>query len=161
MLGTLNTLFYYNPPASRYYSHFRELKKPSFQGNEHSAQIPLFSSQETSWPGSPVNDCREEEINTSPPEADGSQDVFDFTPSPFSIKGVWILTQARWFFGPWVHRLLSLLAFRIKSLFLASTTRLLISGLSCGKQYKLRLSNQMPNKEESRAFLSAVNSDGF
>ena len=25
-------------------------------GNEHYAKIPLFSSQETSWPGPPVND---------------------------------------------------------------------------------------------------------
>ena len=33
-----------------------------------------------------MNDCREE-INTSPLEADGNQEVFDFTPSPFSIKG--------------------------------------------------------------------------
>ena len=34
-----------------------------------------------------MNDCREEEINTCLPEADGNQEVFDFTPSPFSIKG--------------------------------------------------------------------------
>ena len=35
-----------------------------------------------------MNDCREEEINTSPLEADGNQEVFDFTSSPFSVKGV-------------------------------------------------------------------------
>ena len=34
------------------------------------------------------------------PEADGNQEVFDFTPSPFSIKGTWILTQAPLVFGP-------------------------------------------------------------
>ena len=33
----------------------------------------------------------------SPPEADWNQGMFDFTPSPFSIKEAWILTQARWF----------------------------------------------------------------
>ena len=30
------------------------------------------------------------------PEADRNQEMFDFTPSPFSIKKAWILTQARW-----------------------------------------------------------------
>ena len=33
-----------------------------------------------------MKDCREEEINISPPEADGNEEVFDFTPSPFSCK---------------------------------------------------------------------------
>ena len=33
-----------------------------------------------------MNDCREEEINTSLLEAGGNQEVFDFTPSPFSVK---------------------------------------------------------------------------
>ena len=41
---------------------------------------------ENSWPGRPVNNCREEEINTSPPEAGGNQEVFDFTPSPLIQK---------------------------------------------------------------------------
>ena len=27
-----------------------------------------------------MNDCREKEINTFPPEADGNQEVFGFTP---------------------------------------------------------------------------------
>ena len=54
---------------------------------------------ETSWPGPFVSDCREKEVNTPPLEADGNQEVFDFTPSPFSIKGAWILIQARWFFA--------------------------------------------------------------
>ena len=35
-----------------------------------------------------MSDCREEEINTLLLEDDGNQDVFDFTPSPFSIKGI-------------------------------------------------------------------------
>ena len=34
-----------------------------------------------------MNDYREEEINASPLEADGNQEVFDFNPSPLSIKG--------------------------------------------------------------------------
>ena len=42
--------------------------------------------------------------------------------SPFSKKEAWILTWASWFFGTLVHHLLSLLAFWIKSLFLAATT---------------------------------------
>ena len=47
------------------------------------------------------------------------------TPSPFSIKEAWILTLVRWFFGTLVHHLLSLLAFWIKSPFLALTTPVL------------------------------------
>ena len=58
-----------------------------------------MSSQETSPPGPPVDDGRKKEMNTSPPEADQNQDMCYFTPSPFRIKAVWILTQARWFFG--------------------------------------------------------------
>ena len=53
---------------------------------------PEKSSQEISWPGPPVNDCRREEINTSPLEADQNQEMFDFTSSPFNIKEAWILT---------------------------------------------------------------------
>ena len=48
------------------------------------------------------------------------------TRSLFSIKDIWILTWVRWVFGTLVHYLLSLLAFQIKSLFLAPTTRLSI-----------------------------------
>ena len=33
-----------------------------------------------------MNDSREEEINTSPLEADGNQEALDFSPSLFSIK---------------------------------------------------------------------------
>ena len=33
-----------------------------------------------------MNVYREEEINTSLLEADGNQEVFDFAPSPFSVK---------------------------------------------------------------------------
>ena len=33
-----------------------------------------------------MNACRAEEINTSPPGADGNQEMFGFTPSPFSKK---------------------------------------------------------------------------
>ena len=40
----------------------------------------------------------------------------------FSIKGAWILTQVRYFFGAVLHHLYGLLAFRLKSLFLDPTT---------------------------------------
>ena len=33
-----------------------------------------------------------QEINTAALEADQNQEMFDFTPSPFSIKEAWILT---------------------------------------------------------------------
>ena len=85
---------------------------------------------------------QKEEINTFPPKADGNQEVFDFTPSLFSIKEAWILTQARWFFaGALAHHLLSLLAFRIKLLFHAPTTCLSIIGLSLNKPYEIWLGN--------------------
>ena len=48
------------------------------------------------------------------PEADGNQEVFDFTLSPFSIKRTWILTQAPLVFGAQAHHPLGLLAFWIK-----------------------------------------------
>ena len=43
----------------------------------------------------------------------------NYTPSPFNIKEAWILIWVRWLFGTLVHHFLSLLAFWIKSLFLA------------------------------------------
>ena len=88
-----------------------------------------------------MNDFREEEINASPLEADGNQEVLDFTTSPFTIKGACILTQAREFFGARAYHFLHLQAFQIKSLLLAPTTCFLIIGLDCSEQYKLRLSN--------------------
>ena len=91
------------------------------------------------WPYLPVNGCRKEEINTSPPESDQKQEMFDFTLFPFNIKEAWILIQGRWFFGTLVHHLLGLLAFWIKSL-----PQQLISqfiGLLCCEQYKLGLGN--------------------
>ena len=33
-----------------------------------------------------MSNCREEEINPSPLEANGNQEVFDFSPSPFGVK---------------------------------------------------------------------------
>ena len=45
-----------------------------------------------------MSDCREEEINPSPLEANGNQEVFDFSPSPFGVKEPeFRLHQARWF----------------------------------------------------------------
>ena len=86
------------------------------------AKIPLFSSEETSWPGQPVNDCRKE--LTPLLQSGWNQEMSDFAPSPFSIRETWILTQARWFSGAWVHHLLCQLTFSIKSLFLFPTSRL-------------------------------------
>ena len=47
-----------------------------------------------------MNDFGEEEINPSPLEADGNQEVLDFTTSPFTIKGACILTQQENSLGP-------------------------------------------------------------
>ena len=85
---------------------------------------------------------QEEEINTSPLKADGNQEVFDFTPSLFSIEEAWILSQARWFFaGALGHHFLSLLAFRVKLLFHAPATCLSIIGLSYNKPCEIWLGN--------------------
>lgn len=48
------------------------------------------------------------------------------TPPPFSIKEAWMLLWVKWFFGRLVGHLMGLLAFQIKSLFLAPPSRLLI-----------------------------------
>ena len=52
--------------------------------------------------------------------------LFFFFFLSINVKEAWILTQARWFFGTRAHHLLGLLAFRIKSLFLAPTAPLSI-----------------------------------
>ena len=43
-----------------------------------------------------MNDCREEEINTTLLEAGGNQEVFDFTPSPFSVKEPYLRQDGSW-----------------------------------------------------------------
>ena len=58
-------------------------------------------------------------MNTSPPEADGNQEVLGFSPAPCSIKGARLLPQARRLLGARAHRLLGLGALRRKSLFFA------------------------------------------
>ena len=58
---------------------------------------------------------------------------------PFSIKQVWILTQAEWFFGTLIHCLLSVSSLQIKSLSLDLTHWFI--GLSYCKQYELGLGN--------------------
>ena len=79
--------------------HKGHLWEPCLPGKEHQAEIPLFSSQETlSRPTCEWLQGRRKQA-VLPPQADGSQQVFDFAPSSLSIKGAWILTQARWFFG--------------------------------------------------------------
>ena len=122
------------------------LWEPCLLGKERKAKIPLFSSQETSWPGPPVNDCRQGEINTFPPEADQNQGILGFTPSPFSIKEVWILSQPKWFFGTQVHHLLGLLAFWIKSLFLALAIHLDFIGLCVASCTSLDLVTGHPHR---------------
>lgn len=62
-----------------------------------------------------MNDCREKETNTSPPEVDKDQEMFDFT-SLFSIKEASNLTQAKWFFGAGVCHLLGLPALQITAI---------------------------------------------
>ena len=70
------------------------------------------------------------------PEADQNEEMCYFTPSPFRIKEVWILTQARWFFGTLVHQPLGLLAFWIKSIFLPLPPHKKKKGK---KQYKTKI----------------------
>ena len=96
--------------------------------------MPLF--RETSWSCPPVNGSKKEEINTVPPWGWPFQDIFArlmsfllylLTSPSFSIKETRIQTQSRCFFGTLGHHLLLLLTFQIKSIFLASTTHLLIN----------------------------------
>ena len=82
--------------------------------------------------------------------------MFECMPSPFSIKGAWILTQARWFFETWVHNLLGLLAVWLKLLY--SLPQQLVSqfiGLSCGKQYQLGLGNKCWQSQPEALLLRA------
>ena len=57
----------------------------------HQAPPSMGFSRQKYWSGvplpSPVNDCREEKMNTSPPEADGTQKMLEFALSSFSNKG--------------------------------------------------------------------------
>ena len=104
----------------------------------------LFSSPETSWPGPSVNDYRKEEINLCPPKADENQVVFDVIPFSFSVKGAWIPTQTRWFFGG-TSPPSQLGNFSSKVIIPcpnnSSEQGLSIIGLSCSKQHELRLGN--------------------
>ena len=40
-----------------------------------------------------MNDCRKKEITTAPLEANQNQEMLDFIPSLFGVRGAWILTQ--------------------------------------------------------------------
>ena len=104
----------------------------------------LFSSAEISWPGPSVNDYRKEEINLFPPKADDNQVVFDVSPSFFSVKGAWIPTRRRWFFGG-TSPPSQLGNFSSKVIIPcpnnSSEQGLSIIGLLCSKQHKLRLGN--------------------
>ena len=62
----------------------------------------------------------------------------DFTPSSFSIKGDWVLTRIRWFWGysPPYFRFADFLN---KVVIPAPATCLSIIGLLCGEQLKLRM----------------------
>lgn len=72
----------------------------------------------------------------TPDEADGNQEVSDFNFSPFSIKGVWILTQERWFSGTWVYHLLCLLARKVS---LPGPNNLNLNFLACCAGSSMRL----------------------
>ena len=87
-----------------------------------------------------MHGCRKKEMNTSPPEFDWNQEVFEFSPSHFNIKEAWILTQRKWSFGTWLNRFLGLLAFRIKLLFPYPVPCLSIYWPVCSEQYELGLS---------------------
>ena len=93
--------------------------------------------RETPWPCTPMDGYRKEEINTSHPQSCPKpgvilQDLWPFyftssSPPPLcSIKETSIQTLIRWYSRTLVHHLLWCPAFWIKSLFLASTPRLLI-----------------------------------
>ena len=105
----------------------------------------LFSSAEISWPGPSVNDYRKEEINLFPPKADDNQVVFDVIPSSFSVKGAWIPTRIRWFFGGTSPPSSQLGNFSNKVIIPCPNNSinqgLSIIGLLCSKQHKLRLGN--------------------
>ena len=63
--------------------HFWE---PYLPGNE--LKLRFFCLAHRKYPDQdhPVNDCRKEEINANPLEADRNQDMSDFTLSPLSTK---------------------------------------------------------------------------
>ena len=46
-----------------------------------------------------MNNYKKKGIKTAPAAADQNQEMFDFTPSPFSIKETWMLTQESWLLG--------------------------------------------------------------
>ena len=110
------------------------LGHPCLPDNEHEAKTPLFTSQETSWLGPPVSVYRKMKFTCRLQRLlvggwGGGTGNACCSPSPISIKGAW-LTQARWVSGgitlaAWLHRLLRLLAFWIRSLFFAPASRLL------------------------------------
>lgn len=84
----------------------------------------------------------EEELNTSYPEADWKQEMFEFMPSPFiSVKEAWILVYARRFLGTWVHHF-ECAGFQNKVAIPYPNNSSLDMGLSCSKQYWLELGNK-------------------
>ena len=97
-----------------------------------------------------MNDCKEEEINTSL-VADGSQEIVDFPPSPFSINKAWILTQARWFPGDTSLSSSWFAGFSNKvSILCPSNLSFPLMACHAGKQCKIGLSNK--NNEVGQAF---------
>ena len=93
--------------------------------------MPLFSSKETFWLGPPVKGCRKENlihpfwVSLEPGNICNNLSPFFILPLYIflcSIIETSIQTWTRWFFVTWIHQLLCLLVFQIKSLFLAPRT---------------------------------------
>ena len=86
----------------------------------------------------------------------GTRKCLTLLPPLFRVKGTWILTQARWFFGTQVHHLLSLLAFQIKSLFLVKQLNSQFISLLCCEQNELGFHNNTTPRYASSKTYSCV-----
>lgn len=94
------------------------------------------------WPGLSVNDYRKEEINTSYPEADWKQEMFEFMPSPFSVKEAWILILHKKILRDMSPPSYESAGFQNKVAIPCPNNSSLDIGLSCSKQYWLGLGNK-------------------
>ena len=99
------------------------------------AKLPLFLSQETSWPRATGR-----KKWTHPHWSLAEPGLYLHL---LSIKETCTIIWETWCFGTVVHHLLGQLAFQIKSLYPCPNTFLVsqLIGLFCGEQYELGLSN--------------------
>ena len=116
--------------------------------------MPLFSSQETFWLGPPVNGCRKENVNISSLSMAGTRKYLQQFITIFTLPFYLLLcsiietstqTWTRWFFETWVHQLLCVLVFQIKSLFLVSRACLSIYCLFVENSVILDLVTVLPH----------------